>query len=164
VTWSKQETWESTVAEFEYVNVLPEERLTIRSLFIYFTILYQLIHLRGVERDRPYMRVVLNKEMLGIMKKNGYGKFKLLFRYLRNMTGERLSSTFRIRPSSLFSLELIRKYKFYRQLIGLLGRLISPSQGRYLQKQHKHRKNSETSKPRVGFEPTIPVFEGAKTV
>jgi hypothetical protein len=47
----------------------------------------------------------------------------------------------------------------------LLGRWISPSQGRYLlTEQHKHRTNAHTSMPRVGFEPTIPVFERAKTV
>jgi hypothetical protein len=48
-----------------------------------------------------------------------------------------------------------------RQSVGLLGRGISPSQGRYLtQIQNKHR---QTSIPWVGFEPTIPVFERAKT-
>jgi hypothetical protein len=50
-----------------------------------------------------------------------------------------------------------------RHSIGLLGRAISPSQGRYLTKtQNKHRQ--QTSMPRVVFEPTIPVFERAKTV
>jgi hypothetical protein len=45
-------------------------------------------------------------------------------------------------------------------LIGLLGRVISPSQDRYLtQTQNKHK---QTSMPRVGFEPTIPEFERAK--
>jgi hypothetical protein len=46
-----------------------------------------------------------------------------------------------------------------RQSVGLLGRGIGPSQGRYLT-QNKHKK---TSMPRVGFEPTISVFEKAKT-
>jgi hypothetical protein len=41
-----------------------------------------------------------------------------------------------------------------RQSVGLLGRETSPSQGRYL---------TQTSMPWVGFEPTIPVFERAKT-
>jgi hypothetical protein len=37
----------------------------------------------------------------------------------------------------------------------LLGRGISPSQGRYLHtKEHKHRVNAQTSMPRVGFELT----------
>jgi hypothetical protein len=43
--------------------------------------------------------------------------------------------------------------------VGFLGRLIRQSQGRYLtQIQNKH------THPRVGFEPTIPAFERAKTV
>jgi hypothetical protein len=46
--------------------------------------------------------------------------------------------------------------------VGLFGRVMSPSQGRYLtQAQNKHR---QTAMPRVGFEPTIPAFERAKTV
>jgi hypothetical protein len=46
--------------------------------------------------------------------------------------------------------------------VGLLGRVISPSEGRYLtQTQNKHK---QTNMPRVGFEPTIPSFERAKTV
>jgi hypothetical protein len=49
-----------------------------------------------------------------------------------------------------------------RHSVGLLGRGISPSQGRYLTRtQNKHR---QTSMSRMGFEPTIPVFERAKSV
>jgi hypothetical protein len=49
-----------------------------------------------------------------------------------------------------------------RHSLGLLRRVISPSQGRYLtQTQNKHQ---QTSMPRAGFEPTIPAFERAKTV
>jgi hypothetical protein len=48
-----------------------------------------------------------------------------------------------------------------RQSVGLHGRGISPSQGRYLYKQNKRR---HISMPWVGFEPTFPVFERAKTV
>jgi hypothetical protein len=49
-----------------------------------------------------------------------------------------------------------------RHSVGLLIRVISPSQGRYLtQTQNKHK---QTSMARMGFEPTIPVFERAKTV
>jgi hypothetical protein len=53
----------------------------------------------------------------------------------------------------------------YTQSVGLLGRGISPSQGRYLHtEQHKtQNKRTQTSMPRVGFEPTTPVFERAKT-
>jgi hypothetical protein len=48
-----------------------------------------------------------------------------------------------------------------RQSVGLLGRGISPSQGRFLtQTQNKRR---QTSLCRVGLEPTISVFEPAKT-
>jgi hypothetical protein len=51
------------------------------------------------------------------------------------------------------------------QSVGLLGRGISLSQGRYLHtEQYKHRINTQTYMPRVGFEPIIPVFERAKTV
>jgi hypothetical protein len=42
-----------------------------------------------------------------------------------------------------------------RESVGLLGRGISPSQGRYL---------TQISMPQVGFEPMIPVFERAKAV
>jgi hypothetical protein len=42
---------------------------------------------------------------------------------------------------------------------------IGPSQGRYLHtEQHKQNKHTETSMPRVGFEPTTPVSEQAMTV
>jgi hypothetical protein len=52
------------------------------------------------------------------------------------------------------------KFLNLRHSVGLLGRVISPSQGRYLtQTQNKHRQTS-----RVGFEPTIPAFDRAKTV
>jgi hypothetical protein len=47
------------------------------------------------------------------------------------------------------------------QSVWLIGREISLSPGRYLHKKSKRRK---TSMPRVGFEPTIPASERAKTV
>jgi hypothetical protein len=51
------------------------------------------------------------------------------------------------------------------QSVGPLGRGISRSQGVYLHtEQHKQNKRTQTSMPRVGFEPTIPVSERAKTV
>jgi hypothetical protein len=46
--------------------------------------------------------------------------------------------------------------------VGLLERVISPSQGRHLTQTQNRRK--QTSMPRVRFEPTIPAFERAKTV
>jgi hypothetical protein len=49
-----------------------------------------------------------------------------------------------------------------RHSVGLLERVISPSQGRYLtQTQNKHK---QTSMPQVRFEPMIPAYERAKTV
>jgi hypothetical protein len=55
---------------------------------------------------------------------------------------------------------------FFTQSVGLLSRVISPSQGRYLHTgQHKYRINAHTDiMPWVGFETTIPEFERAKTV
>jgi FAD synthase len=54
------------------------------------------------------------------------------------------------------------------QTVGLLGRVIGSSQGLYLNTgQHKHRINTytyQTSMSCVGFEPTIPDSERAKTV
>jgi hypothetical protein len=53
----------------------------------------------------------------------------------------------------------------FTQSVGLLRRGIGPSQGRYLRTgQHKQNKSTQTSMPQVRFEPTIPVFERAKTV
>jgi hypothetical protein len=69
-----------------------------------------------------------------------------------------------VRPWPLFQfLEL------FTQLVGLLGRGISPSQGRYLHTaQHStaqtQNKSTHTSMPRVGFEFMISVFERAKIV
>jgi hypothetical protein len=52
-----------------------------------------------------------------------------------------------------------------RQSVGLLGRGISPTQGRYLHRTtQRQNKSRQTSMPSVGFEPTIPTFERAKTV
>jgi hypothetical protein len=56
----------------------------------------------------------------------------------------------------------------FSQTVGLLGRVTSPSHGRYLNTgQHKHRINAythQTSMPSVGFEPMIPASEQEKTV
>jgi hypothetical protein len=63
-------------------------------------------------------------------------------------------------PWPLFS------FLIYTQSVGLLGRGMRPSQGRYLYtEQHKHRINAHRHPYlKVGFEPTIPVFERARTV
>jgi hypothetical protein len=53
----------------------------------------------------------------------------------------------------------------FSQMVELLGRLISPSQGFYLDTgHHKHRKSAQTLIHWVGFEPTIPASERAKAV
>jgi hypothetical protein len=61
---------------------------------------------------------------------------------------------------------LIQFRKHFSQTVGLLGRVISPPQGRYLNTgQHKHKINAhQTSMPWEGFKPTTPAFEWAKTV
>jgi hypothetical protein len=61
---------------------------------------------------------------------------------------------------------LIQFRNNFSQTVGLLGRVISPSQGRYLNKgQHKHRINvytRQTSMPWVGFAPTIPAARASE--
>jgi hypothetical protein len=63
---------------------------------------------------------------------------------------------------------LVQFRNHFSQTEGLLARVISPSQGRYQNTgQHKHRINAythHTSVPWVGFKPTIPASERAKTI
>jgi hypothetical protein len=63
---------------------------------------------------------------------------------------------------------LLFSFMIILQTLSVLGRVISSSQGLYLNTgQHKHRMNTythQTSMPCVGFEPTIPASERAKTV
>jgi hypothetical protein len=62
-------------------------------------------------------------------------------------------------------LQLFQFLDLFTQSVGLLGRGISPSQGRYLHTgQHKQNKRTQTFMPQVEFEPTIPLFEWVKTV
>jgi hypothetical protein len=70
---------------------------------------------------------------------------------------------FLLGPLACFPSELICNYGSYRQLVGLFGRVISPVT-RPLPKQDNKstEKRGQTPIPRVGFEPTIPVFEQAK--
>jgi hypothetical protein len=72
---------------------------------------------------------------------------------------------FRIRrPCALFLSELSGTMDLYRQLVGLLGRVISPvARPLPMQENTNTEESGQTSMPRVGFEPTIPVFERAKT-
>jgi hypothetical protein len=52
-----------------------------------------------------------------------------------------------------------------RQLAGIVGRPISPSQGRYLRRTTQtQNQRGQISMSQVGFEPTIPVFKRPKTV
>jgi hypothetical protein len=52
-------------------------------------------------------------------------------------------------------------FLIFTRSVGLLGRGISQSQGRYL---HTQNSTNTESMPQVGFEHTIPVFELAKIV
>jgi hypothetical protein len=71
---------------------------------------------------------------------------------------------FVLRPLACFLSELMWNYRSYRRLVGLLGRVISPSRGRYLHRTTQtQKKRGQTSIPREGFEPTVPVFERTKT-
>jgi hypothetical protein len=71
-------------------------------------------------------------------------------------------STTLVGPGRFFSLLI------YSQSVGLLGRVISSSQGLYLNTgQHKYEINTYTHQitmPWMGFEPTITASERAKTV
>jgi hypothetical protein len=63
-------------------------------------------------------------------------------------------------PGLLFSFVI-----FFTQPVGLLGWVISLSQGRYLHRtKQTQNKRTQTSMPWVEFEPMLPVFERAKTV
>jgi hypothetical protein len=69
-----------------------------------------------------------------------------------------------------YGFEVIFILWIYSQSVGLLGRVLGPSQGLYLNTgQHKHRKTHKyTHTPNIharsGFEPTITESERAKTV
>jgi hypothetical protein len=55
--------------------------------------------------------------------------------------------------------------KLYTQCVGPLGWGISPPQGHYLHRTTQtQNKRTQTSIPRVEFEPTVPASEPAKTV
>jgi hypothetical protein len=67
--------------------------------------------------------------------------------------------------SPLLDLGRLFSFLIFLQSVGLFGWGISPSQGRYLHTgQHKQNKCTQTSMPKVGFKPTIPVYEGEKRV
>jgi hypothetical protein len=124
------------------------------------------------------------------MEGSGRGLVEILFKYLPEGT-ERNHENFTLRPIFEMKISRIRVAKpvcsilslygstalcglwslfqflnLYTQSVGLLGRGISPSQGRYLHtEQHKQQnKRTQTSMPRVGFEPTNWGFERAKII
>jgi hypothetical protein len=59
--------------------------------------------------------------------------------------------------------QLFQFLDLFTQSVGLLGREISPSQGRYLlyRTAQTHNKRTQISMHPVGFEPAIAVFERA---
>jgi hypothetical protein len=68
---------------------------------------------------------------------------------------------------------LIQFRNHFSQAVGLLGRVISPSQGLYLTQgnthtewthTHTHTHTHQISMPWLGFEPTIPASKRVKTV
>jgi hypothetical protein len=71
-------------------------------------------------------------------------------------------------PANSGSRSFIQSVIIFSQTVGLLGRVISPSQGRYLNTgEHKQRINAytyQTSMSWAGFEPTILASERAKTI
>jgi hypothetical protein len=67
----------------------------------------------------------------------------------------------------LCSIGLISQFLHHSQTVGLLGRVISSTQGLYLKRGQRKQKNAhthQTSMTWVGFEPKIPASERAKTV
>jgi hypothetical protein len=59
----------------------------------------------------------------------------------------------------LWTLTAFFSLLIYTESVGLLGRGISPSQSRYIHRTTQpQNKRTQTSMPRVGFEPMIPVF------
>jgi hypothetical protein len=72
------------------------------------------------------------------------------------------SSKYRIRRCGPFPSELIWNYGSYRQLVGLLGRVISRVARPLPTEDIASIEETRTSIPWVGLEPTIPVFEPTK--
>jgi hypothetical protein len=52
----------------------------------------------------------------------------------------------------------------FRHLVGLLGWGISPAPRPLPTQDNTTQRNADTSMPRAGFEPAIPIFERPKTV
>jgi hypothetical protein len=78
--------------------------------------------------------------------------------------GTLLFLPFRIRPCAPFPSELSGTMDLYKQLVRHLGRVIGHlARPLYIQDNINTEESGQTSKPWVGFEPTIPVFERTKT-
>jgi hypothetical protein len=94
--------------------------------------------------------------------------FMLVGHHSRSLLGRNMFLLSMALPARSRPWSLIQFRNHFSQTVGLLGRVINPSQGPYLNRgQHKHRINAythQTSIPRVGFKSTIPASERAKTV
>jgi hypothetical protein len=67
--------------------------------------------------------------------------------------------------TALVDLGRFFSFLIYTQSVRLLWRGISSSQDRYIHtEKHTQNKRTQTFMPRVGFEPTLPMFKRAKTV
>jgi hypothetical protein len=74
-------------------------------------------------------------------------------------------SLFLNRPLLPYGVEGFLLVNLIRKSVGLLGRVIGPTQGLYLHTgQHNTEKRRHTSMPRAGFEHAISTFERPKTV
>jgi hypothetical protein len=92
---------------------------------------------------------------------NENGLFFTSKRYFRNLHTEPvhiLLLPFVLGLVACFPPELIWNYGSYRQLVGLLGRQI----GCVAERHNTNTEDTQTSMPRVVFEPTIQVLERAK--
>jgi hypothetical protein len=101
--------------------------------------------------------------------KDSTSYYLIWFNYLPRDTEIDLSFSFHWLYSPLGPWPLFFSFMIILQTVGLLGRVISSSQGDLSLNtgQHKHRIKAytyKTSMPYVGSEPTIPAFERAKTV
>jgi hypothetical protein len=89
-------------------------------------ILYKCTNLRGVEQGRPYSTAIMNKQMKGTLERDSSKQFKSLFRYLRDRTDDLFPLlTFVLGSLACVPLKLIWIYRSHKQLVGLLGRMMS---------------------------------------
>jgi hypothetical protein len=73
------------------------------------------------------------------------------------------SSSFRVRPTGLFPIRInLPNCGSYRQVIGLLGRLISPIAKPLPTQNNINTEETRTFMPRVGFEPMTHCSSGQR--